>query len=286
VSALEVVVAHSVSAAPGPGFGPRAGYAVEPGALRAFLESRRDRRRASVPECLTGERGPEGALLLTFDDAYRDFRSAALPVLEETGTPAVLFVVTDLADGAPGLFEHRLAALIGCLDTVRLPDGRAQPAPDAAAKQRVYRALYLAHRRRPPAGRDAALAALLEANGLAAEPAAPDVFLSWDELRALDAHPLVTIGSHSRSHPLLTSLPRGAVRAEVAASKQRLEAELGHPVECFSYPYGGHSFAVRRAVRAAGYRFAFTTRPRPVRGRLRPYAIPRIDIGSPELRPA
>ncbi|MEP7013329.1 MAG: polysaccharide deacetylase family protein [Acidobacteriota bacterium] len=38
---------------------------------------------------------PHRSVLLTFDDGYRDFAEAALPVLEKHGFPAVLFVVED-----------------------------------------------------------------------------------------------------------------------------------------------------------------------------------------------
>ena len=88
--ALTVVVAHSVSDTQALPIGPAGAWATRPEELRAFLERRRDWRRGDVAACLE-DRGGEGpALLLSFDDGYRDFRIQALPVLEATETPALL----------------------------------------------------------------------------------------------------------------------------------------------------------------------------------------------------
>ena len=43
---------------------------------------------------------PERSVILTFDDGYRNFWSAALPALKRRHFPATLFVVTNHLDGA------------------------------------------------------------------------------------------------------------------------------------------------------------------------------------------
>ena len=68
-----------------------------------------------------------------------------------------------------------------------------------------------------------------------------------------------TFGSHSLTHPLLTSLPDCELRRELAESKTKLEDLLGAPVEWFAYPYGDADRRVRAAVAAAGYKAAVTT---------------------------
>ncbi len=67
------------------------------------------------------------------------------------------------------------------------------------------------------------------------------------------------IGSHTRSHPFLTQLPRDAAREEICASKKKLEDLFGRAIEHFCYPYGDWNPAVRDLVIAAGYRTACTT---------------------------
>jgi peptidoglycan/xylan/chitin deacetylase (PgdA/CDA1 family) len=282
VTGLEVVVAHSVTDAPALPIGPAASYAVTPSRLEALLEPRERWCRTPYPACLESPSAAEPKRLLTFDDGYRDFATRALPLLEASETPCLLFVVTRWADGSEGPLENRLAALVAALDRIRLPSGEDRMLPTREARDRTYRELYLAARGDPPAGRRARLEALARDNDVPIPPV-PEPFLDWDAIAALDRHPLVTIGAHSRTHPLLTTIPLVEARHEIAASRRDLAERLGHPVDAFSYPYGGHSFRLRRATRDAGYRHAFTTRARPVGRRLRPFAIPRIDIHHPRL---
>jgi peptidoglycan/xylan/chitin deacetylase (PgdA/CDA1 family) len=279
---LEVVVAHSVTDAPALPIGPATRYALSPERLGHLLADRARWCRRPYPACLEAPSDGASLRVLTFDDGYRDFASHALPLLEATETPCLLFVVTGWADGGDGPLENRLAAMVAALERIRLPSGEERPLPDVEARARTYLELYLAARRDPPARRRARLDALARDNDVPVPPAA-EAFLDWEEISALDRHPLVTIGAHSRSHPLLTTLPLDEAREEMDASRRVLQERLGHPVEAFSYPYGAHSFRLRRAVREAGFRHAFTTRPRPIGRRLRPFAIPRIDVHHASL---
>ncbi len=81
--------------------------------------------------------------------------------------------------------------------------------------------------------------------------------LSWDDLRAL-ADEGWEIGSHTVTHPRLTTLGPDEVRTEVRESKARIEAELGRPCVSFAYPWGVVDENVEREVRGAGYEVAFT----------------------------
>ncbi|HEV8374774.1 MAG TPA: polysaccharide deacetylase family protein [Candidatus Polarisedimenticolia bacterium] len=80
-----------------------------------------------------------------------------------------------------------------------------------------------------------------------------------DEVRSL-ADLGMEIGSHSQTHPFMTSLTEPGLAAETALSKEFLEELVGKPVECFSYPYGDVDGRVRDAVARAGYRAACGTR--------------------------
>lgn len=81
-------------------------------------------------------------------------------------------------------------------------------------------------------------------------------YLDWDGIRALAADG-VEIGSQAVTHPSLPGLDAAALKAELTASADRIEAETGTRPDLFAYPYGEASAAVMRAARAAGYRAAF-----------------------------
>jgi peptidoglycan/xylan/chitin deacetylase (PgdA/CDA1 family) len=57
----------------------------------------------------------------------------------------------------------------------------------------------------------------------------------WNELRSLDPS-IVTVGSHSMTHPILPGLSAADIEAELRDSRRVIEAKLARPAEFFSYP--------------------------------------------------
>lgn len=88
----------------------------------------------------------------------------------------------------------------------------------------------------------------------------------------------VEIGSHTKSHPQLSTLSGEALREELQSSKKDLEERLGRKIEHFCYPYGDLNAAVKEEVAQAGYRSAVTTRRGHVLDRSDPLLLPRIPI--------
>ncbi|MBE9102538.1 polysaccharide deacetylase family protein [Vacuolonema iberomarrocanum] len=82
--------------------------------------------------------------------------------------------------------------------------------------------------------------------------------LSWDELREMAQDPLITIASHSVTHPSDLTEFDGDLRQEVFESKQILEAELEISIDHFVYPVGHYDDEVKRMVQEAGYTSALT----------------------------
>lgn len=74
----------------------------------------------------------------------------------------------------------------------------------------------------------------------------------WEELGLLAAAGW-EIGSHTRSHPHLTSLADGDLAEELERSREDCEAALGRPCRSLAYPYGDVDPRVVAAARRAGY---------------------------------
>jgi peptidoglycan/xylan/chitin deacetylase (PgdA/CDA1 family) len=81
--------------------------------------------------------------------------------------------------------------------------------------------------------------------------------MSWSELDRL-AETGWEIGSHTCSHPRLTTLNDAALAHELRRSRALIEAELGRPCASLAYPYGDWDERVVGAAAAAGYRAACT----------------------------
>jgi biofilm PGA synthesis lipoprotein PgaB len=85
--------------------------------------------------------------------------------------------------------------------------------------------------------------------------------LTWEQLQTMAADSLVTIASHSVTHPLdLTQMSDDEIVYEVTTSKSRLEEQLGIPIKYFTYPAGHYDERVANAVADAGYLAGLTMR--------------------------
>jgi len=82
--------------------------------------------------------------------------------------------------------------------------------------------------------------------------------LSWEMLEEMQSAGMV-IGSHTRTHPLLTNESQEKMIEETTRSRGDLEDRLGVKVQHFAYPDGRHNADATAAVAAAGYRFAYGT---------------------------
>lgn len=81
--------------------------------------------------------------------------------------------------------------------------------------------------------------------------------LSLEQLRKCAQHPLLTIGSHTVTHPFLTACSDEQVWAEASDSRSLLQEVTGIKVDLFAYPTGDYDRRVARIVESAGYRAAF-----------------------------
>ena len=101
--------------------------------------------------------------------------------------------------------------------------------------------------------------------------------IGWDELRKAADEGLVSVGSHGWKHAPLSTLAPEDVRKEVFESKRIIEDGLGRPISLFSYPAGACNRSVKDCVREAGFRAAFTSLPKAVRGGYDSFALGRFD---------
>jgi peptidoglycan/xylan/chitin deacetylase (PgdA/CDA1 family) len=99
--------------------------------------------------------------------------------------------------------------------------------------------------------------------------------MSWDDLGELADHGW-EIGSHTRTHPQLSTLSDDMLTAELEGSLQDCTDRMGRPISAIAYPYGDVNARVARFVERAGYQAAATlTWPTP---QLNAYQFPRIGV--------
>jgi len=218
----------------------------------------------------SGRRRSRPLAAVTFDDGYADVYRNGLPVLAKKGIPATVFVVTDLIGTDRLLLHDRLhglmrqgnrrfgaSGIVSLLDRHRLepPRWRSDRAWSQAQVTRLGETLLATQ---PRAVLDRLVDDLERYVTVPHEVAETLHALDWSMLRELQRAG-VEVGSHTRSHRVLPNESAEDAYEEVAGSKRALEDGLGTAVRHFSFPNGHFDAATLRAVRAAGYGYAYST---------------------------
>jgi peptidoglycan/xylan/chitin deacetylase (PgdA/CDA1 family) len=227
-----------------------------------------------------GGRRVNGVCHVTFDDGDRSFVDVALPVLEALGVPATLFVAPDvLASGRNYWFQelHHVRQRVD--DDVIRRQIAAQTGWEHA--QVVSYSLMTLFKALPLAAMWQVIDALEQMHGL---PSAPPANISLKEAAGLDRHPLITIGAHSLTHPVLANESDAEAERQIAGSVAQLAALLGRPVRVFAYPNGAAGLDYgpreRALLRTAGVELAFATDSGYFGPATDPLAIPRAGLAA------
>jgi peptidoglycan/xylan/chitin deacetylase (PgdA/CDA1 family) len=191
---------------------------------------------------------------VTFDDGYQDFYDHALPVLHKKGVPAALFVVTGLVGTTRAQIHDKLYLLLS-KRRGNAPLRVEMPVPDIAGMTP-----YPATRKLVEAASLDVLEQVIRA--LEQEDSIPEHLfthsLSWETLDRIH-HSGIVVGSHTKTHVVMTNETNACVLDETAGSRQELERRLGTVVRHFAYPSGIYDSASVGAVATAGYRFGYTS---------------------------
>lgn len=241
-------------------------------AMQELLEARR-----------SGSALPPSSVLITFDDAYRDFAEHGWPVLRRMGLPVTLFVPTAYPDRPDRSFwwDRLYAAVmesprVGTVET----EAGTLALGDRSVRASSFRAVVARLKGMTHAEMLVQCDRLLE--DLQVQPRADrgPAVLGWDELRQLEQEG-VTLAAHSRTHPRLDRIPPEMLAEEIGGSWSDLEEAARAPIRAFAYPDGGHSDAVVAAVADAGFEVAFSTERGGNRlGRTDWLRLRRINVGQ------
>jgi peptidoglycan/xylan/chitin deacetylase (PgdA/CDA1 family) len=210
---------------------------------------------------------PGRAVLVTFDDGYRDFATNAWPTLRAASVPATLFVATAFTgDRTARFWWDRLWAAVhrAAPSTLATPIGAVPVGPgDARATVgRLRDWLKGLDHGAVLHEVDRIVEALAPPVGEPAGDPPPASVLDWDELRQLAAEG-VTLAPHTRDHPLLDRVDLERAEAEITGSLEDLERETGSvasPARVLAYPSGAHGGSAVEAARRAGMTLAMTTK--------------------------
>lgn len=219
---------------------------VTPDELRGHLEllRRGGWRALSMAEYLRRLEDPETGepgVLLTFDDAYENFYTAAAPILKSFGAAATVFVPADFIGEPPGWFERDCGRIEAFLNGFGFGTGELDAIRRMTQAESTRRLMTASQIRE-----------LLDAG--------------------------FSFESHSAAHPFLPTLSDTELAADLSRSRDILESVTGVRPAALCYPYGVSDGRVHAAAARAGFAAGFNATYSS--GAPQRFALPRVGVAG------
>lgn len=208
--------------------------------LDSFVESIRKRHELDCD-----------SVIITFDDGYKDNFTVAFNLLNKYHLPATIFLTTDYIDKKALPFVDVVSYVCkelkgsGTLKKTLLRLGLINQHDEISEK--IIASLINQISKLSNLNKNKVADKLLKENNLKKKDFF-SIMMDWQDVREMNRGGLITFGSHSKSHSVLSTLGKVEVHNELLHSRKRIEKFIKSNVTFFSYPYGGESTFSNREI--------------------------------------
>jgi peptidoglycan/xylan/chitin deacetylase (PgdA/CDA1 family) len=204
--------------------------------------------------------------VLSFDDGWLDFYTHAWPVLKEEGVPAVVYLPTNLIGTEKNFWTDRLAWILeksGANTFVEhLGDKVKRESFDRIISSQRQLAQAIELLKAYPYQQIEDLLDTCEKKIGITQDLQDRTFMNWEEVRELFDTGMISFGSHTVNHAILTILSTDEVQAELALSRKKLLSERVVKDDIsFCYPNGNYTSKIATLVSKSGFASAMTCDP-------------------------
>lgn len=217
-------------------------------------------------ECVENDLSlPDNSILITFDDGFEDNFKNAFPILKRYNVPATIFISTGYISSNNTFWFDELAyfilnvedeALVKVLKYNFKGDVKGETRREILEEVMEYVKLISNNSRLK------LISDLYAENQFTYKKEHKMICntLTWEQVREMDLS-LISFGSHTVNHPILSQLDDKNLGEELSISKQCIEEKLQHSIDCIAYPVGTH-FAFDKKVidctKNAQYKLGFS----------------------------
>lgn len=208
----------------------------------------------------TGKIVPKLCSLITFDDGYIDNYLLAYPVLKRLGVPAIFFIPSSPIITRKLGWWDIIAYLIKKSDKTSIfYNNELVYLENKDTVIRLFQKIMKTKRYEETTD-------LLLNLSEACNVSLPDTdtqsreLMTWDQIREVSNNG-ITIGSHTHSHRVLSTISNDDQKEEMVTSKSIIENEIGKMVRTIAYPVGNYQHFTRDTMAIAsecGYEAAFS----------------------------
>ena len=236
---------------------------------------------------------PSNALIITFDDGYKDIFENGLSIFEKYDLPVTIFLTSSYIDNNKRFWWDYLYSLCKHCDSQTSMDNLPEDIYTEYL-QDTLSSIFAIDRKHRDNLIISMITVLQDYDSAKIKLVTKDLssrlhgdlsyfeknnkMLSWrdiDELQAIG----ITFGSHSHSHLFFNnSLAESKITEQIQKSKRMLEDKLKCEINTFAYPGGKLTEKVKTFVRKAGYVIALTQNPGINSCEEDPFALKRINL--------
>jgi peptidoglycan/xylan/chitin deacetylase (PgdA/CDA1 family) len=230
---------------------------------------------------------PEKAVIITFDDGYKDNYEIAFPILKKYNAPATIFLATgsieekklfwwDLVNYA--LFHTEMESIdMDDIGTYQLNSDENK----SKAGLNIQEKLKKMDNNKKESVIDE-LINLTDVN--IPEKLGKKYILSWNEIKKMNKNG-IDFGSHTVNHPILTNISLDEAKWEIENSKSCIEENIGTEVKSFAYPNGDFNQRISSLVENLGFTSSVSVYPmRPIKNSVKElYHLNRINATLKDL---
>lgn len=195
-----------------------------------------------IPRVVGSQTG-RPAVAVTFDDGFQNNYGVALPILQELGLPATVFLATDFIGSDDTPWFCRINEALSLTSLTRLDwDGETYDLSNRACRAEAHERFQLRLKRFRHSEllekTTQLIAALGDRPGKPIPDGSPFRMLAPAEVAEMAGTGLIEFGAHTCSHAILSGLSPAERRREIATSLAAVARLTGAPCTLFAYPNG------------------------------------------------
>jgi peptidoglycan/xylan/chitin deacetylase (PgdA/CDA1 family) len=206
---------------------------------------------------------PKKAVVLTFDDGYKDNYKFAYPILKKYNLPATIYLSTGPIEEKKLFWtdEVRYILLKTDLETINLNKLGFYHLGSDEDKIRAASIIISKLKKMENTKKNRIIENLVKLSDVnIPDKLGKQDILSWNEIKRMNKNG-VDFGAHTVNHPILTQLTIDEAKFEIQNSKNSIEENLEIEVDSFAYPNGDYNHKILSIVKKAGFNSSVTVKP-------------------------
>ena len=211
---------------------------------------------------LKNKRVPKKTITLTFDDGYIDNYTEAYPILKSYNCPFCIYITTGFLEKKKIPWWYKLESIILNLKNITSPENKYYH----LKKMKDKNLAFLDIRKNLMTNKESydSFNKWIDINYKRnLNNYNYRLFMNWEEILNLSKDKLVTIGAHTKSHPVLSHLTHESAHKEIEEAQKILQYKINQEINHFAYPFGEEkdfSFKDIDILKQLGFKSAVSTR--------------------------